>query len=422
MQLAARRPDSESFDLDGHVGAVLDLRLEPGAGWPVAVAFSGGGDSLALLLASAAWARRTGRPLLVLTVDHRLRSESAGWTDACAETAHRLGLAFQALSWEGDKPATGLPAAARLARHRLLAGAARSAGARVILMGHTADDVLEAAAMRQAGATTPTPAPWSPSPVWPDGRGLFLLRPLLDVRRATLREALERRGESWIDDPANADLRYARPRARRLLAAGAIGPGTPAVDAPPSAALAWQTVGDGGGGLSLPRTALREVAHATAQRFVAAACLCTAGTDRPPSAARAARLTERLRATELFTASLAGARVEAQGATVRFLREPGEAQRGGLSTLRVAAGETVVWDGRFAITADRPGEIRPLAGLGGRLPPPQRAWRQSLPAGARDAAPAMIDSAGEIACPVGETLTYARLLAACGAVTCEPTS
>ena len=209
MQLAAALA-TRRLDLEQAVGDVLDRRLQARHPRPIAVALSGGGDSLALLLATAAWAERAGRELLVLTVDHGLRAESADWTRTCAATAQRLGLAFRALAWTGAKPASGLPAAARLARHRLLADAARQARARVILMGHTASDIREAVAMRAAGSTTPDPREWSPSPVWPQGRGLFLLRPMLGLGRAEIRDWLTARGETWIDDPANADPAYAR--------------------------------------------------------------------------------------------------------------------------------------------------------------------------------------------------------------------
>jgi tRNA(Ile)-lysidine synthase len=88
-------------------------------------------------------------------------------------------------------------------------------------MGHTADDVAETQVMRSEGALTPFPREWSPSPVWPEGRGVFILRPLLGVRRESLRRWLLDRGEVWVEDPANSDLRFARSRARRVLA----GPG-----------------------------------------------------------------------------------------------------------------------------------------------------------------------------------------------------
>ena len=78
MRLAAAEPASTS-GLEAAVGEVLDRRLQPNHARPVAVALSGGGDSLALLLTAAAWAQSTGRKLLVLTVDHRLQAAGAGW-------------------------------------------------------------------------------------------------------------------------------------------------------------------------------------------------------------------------------------------------------------------------------------------------------------------------------------------------------
>jgi tRNA(Ile)-lysidine synthase len=206
-------------ELQPAVSAVLGARLTANDPAPLAVALSGGGDSVALLWLAAEWARSTGRRLLALTVDHGLHPESRRWTAEAGEIAARAGAAWRALSWEGEKPSAGLPAAARAARHRLMAEAARHAGASVVLVGHTADDVLEAQLMRASGSTTPDPQEWRPSPVWPEGRGIFLLRPLLGIRRDALRAWLTERGEGWLDDPANADLRYARTRARIALAA-----------------------------------------------------------------------------------------------------------------------------------------------------------------------------------------------------------
>jgi tRNA(Ile)-lysidine synthase len=396
VQLAGTRA-TPHLDLQLTVGQVLDRRLQHHDPRPVAVALSGGGDSLALLLAGAEWASRAGRRLLVLTVDHRLRPESADWTRACADTAQRLGLPFRALAWEGDKPLTGLPAAARMARHRLLADAARQAGAGAILMGHTADDGLEARVMRAEGSTTPEPREWSPSPAWPEGRGVFLLRPMLDLRRANIRDWLRMRGEGWIDDPANDDTRYARPRARRALELGATPSG--ASTRAPAAVLAIACRTDPGGGLEIARAAISAAADAAVARFASAACLCAGGTDRPPAGGKVERLTARLKSDEPFTASLAGARIEADGSQVRFLREAGEVARGGLALLRLQAGETAVWDGRFEVTVQREARIR---------------------AAPRSTQPVAIGRDGEFADLEIRPLTYDRLLAACGAVDREP--
>jgi tRNA(Ile)-lysidine synthase len=381
------------------------------------VALSGGGDSTALLLAAAAWATAAGRPLLALTVDHGLNPDSAAWTAACAARAAALGADFRALAWAGEKPEHGLPAAARDARHRLLADAARAAGAQVILMGHTADDLLEARAMRAAGSTTPEPRPWSPSPAWPEGRGVFLLRPLLALRRAEIRAWLAARGEVWIEDPANADPRFARSRARRDLAERP--QAAPRVPAQPKALAALCEM-DIAGILRVSRDAFRLAPRAEAQAFLAAACLCAAGTTRPPSAERARRLTAQLARHAPVRATLAGARIEADAEEVRVMREAGEAARGGLQPLSLRSGETGVWDGRFEVAARRrPLEVRALAGLAARLGDADRAIVKCAPARARPSVPvAMVGD--EVRLVPVQPLALARLHAACGLIEREP--
>src|SRR5205823_5245039 len=165
VRIAARScaidPEALRTQIDDALSQVL-LSDDPA---PLAVAFSGGGDSLALLILAKSWADRHGRALLALTIDHRLQTDASAWARWCAGRAGQLGVAHQTLVWEGVKPATGLSAAARQARHRLLAAATRAAGASVLLMGHTADDVAESRLMRATGSTVPDARAWSPSPV-----------------------------------------------------------------------------------------------------------------------------------------------------------------------------------------------------------------------------------------------------------------
>ncbi len=419
----------------------LDRRLRKGIAAPLAVAFSGGGDSLALLLAANAWADANGRRLLALTVDHGLNPASADWLRQCRDRAGRLGVAFTPLRWDGPKPTSGLPAAARAARHALLADAAREAGASVILMGHTADDVAEAAAMRAEGSTVSAPAEWAPSPAWPEGRGVFLLRPMLGLARAEIRAWLRERGETWIDDPANADPRFARARARKLLSSpsgrggpsGAWWSGLPSgvleAEDPASRATlrspctepspprsAWSP-SPAGGGLALDISA--------PARLVAFACLCAAGASRPPRGKDLDRLVARLRSGDAFAATLAGARIGSDGETALYARDPG---RRGLPTLRLAAGETAVWDGRFEITADRATTVAPLAGHAARLPKAQRAALRDIPAITRPSLPVSLEQDGAASCPIlAETpsvrvraLALPRFEAAAGVVDSEP--
>lgn len=358
------------------VRAALDRRLDRASRAPLAVGFSGGGDSLFLLKAVLA----LGRPVIALVVDHGLQEGSARWTAEAVAKARALGAEARALTWTGDKPSTGLPAAARRARHALLAGAAREAGAKVLLLGHTASDLAEGAAMRAEGSTVSDPREWAPSPVWPEGRDLFLLRPLLSLTREAIRQALAGQGETWLDDPANEDLRYARARAR---ASGA--EEVAAVEAAPRAPPPFTV--DAVGAIRLPRD--------VAATPLAAALLCAAGTERPPRGERLARLVERLRAGEAFTATLSGARVEA-GADVLICRDAGETARGGLAPLRLAAGQAGVWDGRWEITAGGKAlTVEPLKGKAASL----ALDLSAVPAAARPSLPLVLREGAMPYCP-----------------------
>jgi len=364
---------------------------------------SGGGDSLALLRLAADWARSNGRRLLALTVDHGLSADSARWTAFAQAAAREAGADWRGLPWTGAKPATGLPAAARRARHRLIADAAREAGARVILFAHTADDIVEGEVMRAEGSTLGRLRDWSPSPAWPEGRGLMLLRPMLGAGRAELRDWLAGQGAHWIDDPANEDPKYARSRARAcLLRSGEGGPegrmrdGRRSGEAAPlqptptrsheddrCAAARPNPVASGGGSLKIDRT--------TDPYTLAAALVCVGGGDRLPRTERLDAIRSRLRSGDDFTATLCGARIEAGADQVRLTREAGEFVRRRQPPLSLPPGVETVWDGRWAVTAVEPGwSVVPAAGRLAALSEADRAALKALPPAARGAMPVLI--------------------------------
>lgn len=295
-----------------------------------------------------------------------------------------MGAEWVGRVWEGDKPSTGIAAAARRARHGLLADAARDMGASVILMAHTRDDVGEGELMRAQGATLGRLREWSPSPVWPEGRGLMLFRPLLDESRAGLRDYLTGRSAGWIDDPANDDPRHLRARVRRAMAEGA------AVE---SSLMAGPTTGGDVVEVEvLPLGAGFVVGRDLPAEVLAAVLLCAAGTDRPPRGDRLAGLVGRLRSGEAVSAVLAGARVETDGERVFIGREPGELKRAGDDgPLSLVPGQAQVWDGRVELgVAEEGWSVAPAAGRMSRLSPADRAVLQRLPAWARGAVPVLM--------------------------------
>ena len=413
-------------DLQTIVDAVLNRRLDRAARAPLLVAFSGGGDSLALLLAAKAWADSAGRTLCAVTVDHRLQPAGATWAAQCAARCETLGVPHAILVWEGEKPETGVSAAARHARHGLISDHARALGAAVVLMGHTADDRLEAAAMRAAGAGVSDPRVWSPSPVWPQGRGVFVLRPLLEVRRAALRAALTACGETGIEDPANVDPARSRARARRQIAASRAEPVVPAVRDAPSSPLLAAVVDGAAGDLAIDRAAIMAAPRDEARRFVAAALLCAAGTAGPPRGERLDGLMARILAGAPFVSTLAGARIAADAATLRFMRDPGEFARRDWRDIALTVDRPVVFDGRFEITARRDGlRVGPALGRAGRLTKTERSRLAAAPPAARAAAPVIVARGGAVRLALAEpeidlrSLIWPRLAAALSVTNCE---
>jgi tRNA(Ile)-lysidine synthase len=192
------------------------------SGFPALVlAVSGGPDSTALLWLAAHWRDALERPpkLLAVTVDHGLRPESAAEAEAVERFAATLKVAHLTLSWTGAKPKTGIQEAARLARYRLLAQAAKEAGARHILTAHTLDDQAETVLFRMArGSGLTGLAGMGYIGGNPGGRGL-LARPFLEVRKSRLIATLDAAKVPYVTDPSNADPRFARPRWRALMPA-----------------------------------------------------------------------------------------------------------------------------------------------------------------------------------------------------------
>jgi tRNA(Ile)-lysidine synthase len=185
----------------------------------VILAVSGGADSTALMLLARRWRTRQseGPDLVVATVDHALRTGSRKEAEQVCALARTLGLPCDLLTWTGPKPSTGIEAAARDARHALLAEFADRCGAAHVALGHTLDDQAETVLMRLAAGSAPAGLAGMRARETRDG--LSMLRPLLGIRKERLIATLRRAGIEWIEDPTNADQRFARARLRAARAA-----------------------------------------------------------------------------------------------------------------------------------------------------------------------------------------------------------
>lgn len=183
----------------------------------IVLAVSGGPDSVALMWLAARWRRglKHGPEPYVVTVDHGLRAESAREARGVKRLAGQLGLSHRTLRWRGDKPTTGLQAAARAARYALLAQAAKRLGATHVMTAHTRDDQAETVLMRLSRGSGLSGLKAMASETERDG--VVLLRPLLSIAKAQLITTLDAAGIDYARDPSNTDARFARPRLRELM-------------------------------------------------------------------------------------------------------------------------------------------------------------------------------------------------------------
>lgn len=360
-------PETNIVDADAFAARLEAL----GAPRRFALAVSGGRDSMALALLARDYAAATGADITVFTVDHGLREGSGEAARQCVEWCEALGFQARVLNWRGDKPASGVQAAARRARYRLLAEACEAEGFDALATAHSADDQAETAFMRlRRGAGAAGLSAMADASRIASGAGapVRLLRPLLAFTRAQLTATAQQAGQDYLDDPANDDPAFERVRVRALLAAlGEQDLLTAAALGRTAARLreADRRLRDeedrlfarlggcfhGWGGASVERIEDTPAMGGLAARLIHA----VSGEDHGPDAGDALGAVRA--AGESGAATLAGALVKRAGGQVWFMREPAAILgRSGVPPLEaVCAARPTLWDGRFAV---RPAEGR----------------------------------------------------------------
>jgi tRNA(Ile)-lysidine synthase len=210
--MAGRRARSGGTEPGADVERFVRDLARIGAEGRLALAVSGGPDSMALLLLAAA-----ARPgdVVVATVDHGLRAGSADEAATVAAECAKLGVPHATLAPATPIAGASVQARAREARYALLADWAQAQGAAALATAHHADDQAETFLMRAARGAGLSGLAGIRARV--EIEGVAVVRPLLDWRRAELRAIVRRAGVAFVDDPANHDLRHDRTRFRQLL-------------------------------------------------------------------------------------------------------------------------------------------------------------------------------------------------------------
>ncbi len=180
----------------------------------VALAVSGGADSVALMLAAADWAKAHKRlnDIYVVSVDHNLRDNSQNEANTVYGDAISMGLNASVLTWQHDGIASNLQEQARKARYELMAQFCRAHNIKAVLTAHHKDDQVETLLMRLAHGSGLDGLVGMRDDV--QVFGVRVLRPLLDIKRDALRQFVRSQKANWVDDPSNSNQAFERVRVR----------------------------------------------------------------------------------------------------------------------------------------------------------------------------------------------------------------
>lgn len=180
----------------------------------IAVALSGGRDSIALLDAAHEHARAHGLTLVALHIHHGLSPNAEHWAATCARLGRQRGIdCFATRVTVPRRARTSVEAEARKARYRALADSAHAQAIDVVLLAHHADDQAETVLLQLARGAGPHGL--AAMPVFRDDDGLKWLRPLLEATRADIDEYVRVLGLEFIDDESNVESRFRRNALRR---------------------------------------------------------------------------------------------------------------------------------------------------------------------------------------------------------------
>lgn len=188
----------------------------------IAVAVSGGADSMALALLAAKWVERNGGTLSALSVDHALRADSGAEARQVASWLGSRGIDHHCLMWTGVKPQSAIQARARAARYDLLNDWCCQNRVLHLLLAHHQEDQAETFLLRLGRGSGMDGLAAMAAIV--EKPAMRLLRPLLDIPKARLRATLEAASQPWLEDPSNENTAFERIRIRKslpdLMAAG----------------------------------------------------------------------------------------------------------------------------------------------------------------------------------------------------------
>jgi tRNA(Ile)-lysidine synthase len=409
-------------DFTGKITNLID-RTGPYENAPlVAVAVSGGGDSMAMALLAENWAKGRGGRVIALTVDHRLRTGSTEEARKVSVWLKARHIEHHTLTWRDPQGGSALQANARAARYKLMEQWCRDRGVLHLLLAHNAEDQAETFLMRLDKGSGPDGL--SAMSAVSEQRFCRFVRPLLSVSRTELRSYLSAIGQDWLEDPSNLDDRFERIRWRRIMteeklstdgfcqAALRYGRARAVLDLEAARASARFVGVHPAGFIRINRQIFEASPLETNLRVVARALMAVGGNGYSPRRKKLERLMHIVCQNSHETCTLAGCRLESSGTELLITRENRHLP---LPVSLPADVDYLLWDNRFRLSVkmsvhDKANNIciRPLGAKGDAEIRAfwERAGRQTIPRSARLVLPALADKTGVLSVP---WLEYSRM-------------
>ena len=181
----------------------------------IAICFSGGSDSLALLILMNNWIKKHNGFLTLIYFDHKLRKGSYLESQYAKEISKKLGIDHKILNWNEKKPKNSIMQKAREIRYEKIISFCKQKKIMTVMTAHHLDDSLETYFMKKKrNSLTPN---LSGIPFKNTQDQVQILRPFINLRKSRLIQTCEKNNYKWFEDPSNQDNNFERVRVRNII-------------------------------------------------------------------------------------------------------------------------------------------------------------------------------------------------------------
>ena len=182
----------------------------------LAVAVSGGSDSLCLAILAKKWANTKGGKITALNIDHGLRKGSGQESKKTLKLLKKQKIFSQCFKWKlSKKPKNSIQEKAREFRYNFFEEWCYKKNIKYLLVAHHFEDQKETFIMRLNSNSNIYGLACMPKVLLK--KGIKILRPLLDLKKKDIIDYLKEKKINWIEDPSNNSLKYSRNRLRKIL-------------------------------------------------------------------------------------------------------------------------------------------------------------------------------------------------------------